>query len=303
MKVLFAVDGSQAATQAVKQVATLLCDQTDAAAFYFAPPDVRVVHAHEAQAMQVRAQKAIADAVFEEARAQLSGNLALGAKPIMAEHTPTEGILLESDKWSADMIVVGARGLSTLDKLLLGSVADGVAQKSKIPVYVARSRPEARAGLPLRVLYAYDGSKSSTAALKITEQLHFPAGTQVLAMTVVESYSAGNVPDWVMQKARNADVEAMGTAWKREFEDDKRQALDQLAEFMSKQPAPFDKAETVVAEGHAAEQILRLVDERGIDLIIMGMRGRNLLERLLLGSNSDKVLTHAPCSVLLARDA
>jgi nucleotide-binding universal stress UspA family protein len=35
----------------------------------------------------------------------------------------------------------------------------------------------------------------------------------------------------------------------------------------------------------------------------MGMRGRNLLERLLLGSNSDKVLTHAPCSVLLARDA
>lgn len=303
MKIFFAVDGSQAASQAVKQVSGWLCDQTDAAAFYFAPPEVQVRHAHEAEAMRERAKKAIADAVFSDVRGCLSSNLGIGAKTIMAEHTPTEGILLEADKWEADLIVVGARGLTQLDKLLLGSVADGVAQNSKRPVLVVRPQDASHVGKPLKILYAYDGSKSCTAALRMAEQLHFPAGTQVLAMTVVESYSAGNMPSGIIKKARSADVEAMAVAWQREFDEDKRQAHDQLVEFMGKQSAPFDKAEVVVAEGHAAEEILRLVTERGIDLIVMGVRGRNLLERLLIGSNSDKVLTHAPCSVLLARDA
>jgi nucleotide-binding universal stress UspA family protein len=303
MKIFFAVDGSQAASQAVKQVSGWLCDQTDAAAFYFAPPDVQIRHAHEAEAMRERARKAIADAVFSDVRGCLSGNLALGAKTIIAEHTPTEGILLEAEKWSADMIVVGARGLSQLDKLLLGSVADGVAQNSTRPVLVVRPRDESHVGAPLKILYAYDGSKSCTAALRMAEQLHFPAGTQVLALTVIESYSCGQMPSWILNKARSADVEAMGATWQREHDDEKRQARDQLTEFMAKQSAPFDKAEVEVAEGHAAEEILRITAERGIDLIVMGVRGRNLLERLLIGSNSDKVLTHAPCSVLLARDA
>lgn len=303
MKVFFAVDGSQAASQAVKQVAAWLNDQTDAAAFYFAPPDVQIRHAHEAEAMRERARKAIADAVFSDVRACLSSNLAVGATTIVAEHTPTEGILIESDKWSADLIVVGARGLSQLDKLLLGSVADAVAQNSKVPVLVVRPQPDSHLGKPLKILYAYDGSKSCTAALRTADQLHFPAGTEVLALTVIESYSAGAMPSGIMKKARSADVEAMAALWQREYEDDKRQAHDQLAEFMGKQPAPFNKAEVQVAEGHAAEEILRLVTERGIDLIVMGVRGRNLLERLLIGSNSDKVLTNAPCSVLLARDA
>lgn len=303
MKVFFAVDGSQAASQAVQQVAGWMNDQTDAAAFYFAPPEVHIRHAHEADAMRDRARKAIADAVFGDVRAKLPGNLALGATTITAEHTPTEGILLESEKWSADLVVVGARGLSQLDKLLLGSVADGVAQNSKQPVLVVRPQPDSHLGKPLKILYAYDGSKSCTAALRAAAQLHFPAGTQVLALTVVESYSAVNLPLGIMKKARSTDVEAMGATWQREYEDDKRQARDQLAEFMGKQPEPFSKAEVAVAEGHAAEEILRLVGERGIDLIVMGVRGRNLLERLLIGSNSDKVLTHAPCSVLLAREA
>jgi nucleotide-binding universal stress UspA family protein len=303
MKVFFAVDGSKAASQAVKQVGGLMNDQSDAAAFYFAPPEVHIRHAHEAESMRERARKAIADAVFGDVRASLPGNLASTAATITAEHTPTEGILIEADKWSADMIVVGARGLTQLDKLLLGSVADGVAQQSKRPVLVVRPRPESHAGKPLTVLYAYDGSKSSVAALRMAEQLHFPAGTQVLALTVIESYSAGQMPSGIMKKARSADVEAMAALWQREHDDEKRQAHDQLVEFMGKQPAPFDKAEVTVAEGHAAEAILRLTTERGIDLIVMGVRGRNLLERLLIGSNSDKVLNNAPCSVLLARDA
>ena len=74
-----------------------------------------------------------------------------------------------------------------------------------------------------------------------------------------------------------------------------------MAEHMAKQPAPFNKAEALVAEGHAAEQILRTIAEREIDLVVLGSHGKGMIERLLIGSTSSKVLAGAPCSVLMAR--
>ena len=40
----------------------------------------------------------------------------------------------DAESWPADLIVVGARGLGAMERLLLGSVAEGVARRSTIPV-------------------------------------------------------------------------------------------------------------------------------------------------------------------------
>lgn len=40
----------------------------------------------------------------------------------------------EAASWPADLIVLGARGRSALERLLLGSMADGVARRSSVPV-------------------------------------------------------------------------------------------------------------------------------------------------------------------------
>ena len=41
-------------------------------------------------------------------------------------------------RWSADLIVMGAHGLSGLDRLFLGSVAEGVARSAPVPVLLVR---------------------------------------------------------------------------------------------------------------------------------------------------------------------
>jgi len=58
---------------------------------------------------------------------------------------------------------------------------------------------------------------------------------------------------------------------------------------------------TDVLQGPAAEAILAVIEARSNDLVIMGTRGLGILKGLLLGSQSQKVVSHAPCPVLLVR--
>ena len=58
---------------------------------------------------------------------------------------------------------------------------------------------------------------------------------------------------------------------------------------------------TEILEGSAAEVVLNVANVRDIDLIVMGSRGHGKLRGLLLGSQSQKVLHHAPCPVMIVR--
>ncbi len=58
---------------------------------------------------------------------------------------------------------------------------------------------------------------------------------------------------------------------------------------------------TEILEGPPAEAILRVAETRHCDLIVMGTRGLGQLRGLLLGSQSQKVVSLAPCPVLLVR--
>jgi nucleotide-binding universal stress UspA family protein len=56
-----------------------------------------------------------------------------------------------------------------------------------------------------------------------------------------------------------------------------------------------------VAERHRAQQIMRVAEEIGAGLIVMGSRGLGGVRRALMGSVSDSVVRHAHCPVLVVR--
>jgi nucleotide-binding universal stress UspA family protein len=58
---------------------------------------------------------------------------------------------------------------------------------------------------------------------------------------------------------------------------------------------------TELIEGPVAEAILEVASTRQSDVIVMGSRGRGRLVGALLGSNSQKVVSHASCPVLIVR--
>jgi len=58
---------------------------------------------------------------------------------------------------------------------------------------------------------------------------------------------------------------------------------------------------TEILEGPPAEAILEVANTRQCDLIVMGSRGLGMLGGVLLGSQSQKVVRHATCPVLIVR--
>ncbi|MGI8606369.1 MAG: universal stress protein [Gaiellaceae bacterium] len=59
------------------------------------------------------------------------------------------------------------------------------------------------------------------------------------------------------------------------------------------------EAEFVPSVGPPADAIVRLAEERDVDLIVVGTRRKKFLERLVEGSVNQDVLRRAPCDVLV----
>lgn len=303
MRVLIGVDGSDGAFSAVRFAGRLLSAARDEVTLYYTPPDIRHAAGADVRPEIIdRARRALADAVFEQCRQHLSEPLWATVRTVVGSKNPREGVVLAADEWRADMIVLGARGSGPVAKLRIGSVARSVVLEATIPVLVVRAPLDAALQAPVRVLLAWDGSEASRQAAAVLERFHWPEGSEGHTITVVESLLAGDVPDWLEKKARDADAEAMAQAWVQEHEAEKQMQRNALSEYCRHLPKPFHDRRPLVVEGHAAERILEAIAAEKIDLVVLGAQGMGVIERFLIGSTSSTVLSQAPCSVLVVRE-
>jgi nucleotide-binding universal stress UspA family protein len=80
--------------------------------------------------------------------------------------------------------------------------------------------------------------------------------------------------------------------------DEARQAVDRVMGFLRQEGIA---AEGLVLEGRPDQEIVAAAERRGADLVVVGSHGRTGLDRILIGSVSERVIGHAPCAVLVAR--
>ncbi len=301
MKVLIGVDGSPGCFEAVGQACKLLSAEHDQLGLYYSPPTIHVRASGGAgEQMLKRARDALATAVFDEVRSRVPQSMRASIHTVVGEQTPSRGLLLAADEWRADMIAVGARGLGPLERLMLGSVSTSVVHAANIPVLVARSNPQRKAG-GLRILLACDGSPVSQHAAELLARFTWPTDATGTVIAIIESMFAGELPEWLEKQARDTDTEAFAQAWVKEHDSEREAKQQEMLAYRRQLPEPFQQSQPLVAEGHPAEQILRAIDTVDADLVVLGARGLGRWGRLLIGSTSEKVLAHAPCSVLIVR--
>jgi nucleotide-binding universal stress UspA family protein len=147
-KILLATDGSEPSLDAARFVAGLswpkgtevrVLNVVELIGSLFEAPyiDPGLMEAHRAVSMQ-RSQSAVA-----AAEAILSpGGLSLSESISVLLDSPKHVIVREAADWGADLIVVGAHGLSGLERFLLGSVSEAVAMHAGCTVDIIRKRKD-----------------------------------------------------------------------------------------------------------------------------------------------------------------
>lgn len=86
--------------------------------------------------------------------------------------------------------------------------------------------------------------------------------------------------------------------YQKQWEQFERQGLELLRRRTEEAIAADVKAEYTQMVGSPGRAICQLAQSWGADLIVMGRRGRSGLSELIMGSVSNYVLHHAPCSVM-----
>lgn len=144
----------------------------------------------------------------------------------------------------------------------------------------------------MKILLAIDDSPYSQAATRSLLAQFRTQDAEVRIISVVEPISvyvsADAFPHFVPQ------VEEIE-------EDRKKQATDLVTEVAKTVREAGFKTSEVVDFGDAKTKIIENAAKWGADLIVMGSHGWKGLNRFLLGSVSEAVARHAPCSVEIVR--
>jgi nucleotide-binding universal stress UspA family protein len=296
MRVFIAVDGSEGSFEAIRQVAPLLRPDRDQLALFCRPPQVRV-GGNQTDEVLAKAREALAGAIFAEADKHLPAQWSAKRETIVGHHDPRHGIVVAAEQWEAELIVMGARGLSMFERLLLGSVSRAVVHASKVPVWIAR--PRSQAGQARRVLLACENAQWVARPAELLGKLSWPAGSRFTLLTICTSMFAGRVPDWLQQQARSPDVEELVQNWVREHDAEVQGSLTQLQQATRRFPVPLDQAQSVVLEGEPGHLILQQIAAEQDDLVVIGAYRKRTLATAIFGSTSEAVLNHAGCSVLV----
>jgi nucleotide-binding universal stress UspA family protein len=144
----------------------------------------------------------------------------------------------------------------------------------------------------MKILLAMDDSRFSQAALESVETQVNPKKTEVLVLHVLELMPYYLTPE--MAPRHPAVLESLLAAVRSAAETLVASAVERL------QQAGF-QASSSIQEGDPKSLIVDTASEWHADLIVLGSHGRKGLERFLIGSVSDAVARHAPCSVEIVR--
>jgi nucleotide-binding universal stress UspA family protein len=148
----------------------------------------------------------------------------------------------------------------------------------------------------MKVILATDGTDQSEAAINITKELKLKNSDEILVISVVD-----------MALPLSVDIYAGYLPSTEEIEKTVIENVQNVLETTGNRlKAIFSEKgvsiKTELLHGSPESRIVEKAEEIEADLIIVGSHGYNRWERLLLGSVSDSVIHHAPCSVLVVRN-
>ena len=183
-----------------------------------------------------------------------------------------------------DLVVVGTHGRTGIPRVLLGSVAERVVRHAPCSVLVTRRTGDTTPFA--HILVPIDFSEPSRLAVERATELAAVDGAGILLLHSVElpAYYDSELGTELL-----ASIEKGGAT----------QLATSADELRAKTTVPVTSVLRHGSPGASSVNVLE--EDPTFDLVVVGSHGRTGFKRALLGSVAEKIVRHAPCSVLVAR--
>ena len=180
-------------------------------------------------------------------------------------------IVETAERKKADLIVIGRKGLSAMEKVFVGSVANQVLRASSVPVLMT------------------GGGKPRASFKKILVPTDFSVQEEI-----ERDYA------WALAGAFGADLTLLHVLELHEYSFSPRElqavfddVLGRLKKRKARTKGSFQVREDVTRAVNAAAGIVEYAERKKSDLIVMSTCTEGFLQRFFLGSNTEKVIAYA----------
>lgn len=210
-------------------------------------------------------------------------------RPESVSDSAAWGIIDKVAGWNPDLVVMGSHGRSAAGRFLFGSISHNVLTRAHCNLRISRGCDgEDRQIAPRRIVVAYDGSQESETAFEMALGRHWPEGTEIRLITVIDAkistaflHPSGPIRYWV--------------------KDQDKYPLDWVDRMLSYQKRHIQEkglvAYSEAIKGDPKRVILREAEKWGADAIFVGPRGLTGDSRTVAGGVSTALATHAHCTV------
>jgi len=278
--ILLPTDGSECAQAAVGYAADL-ATRYDARVHALCVADSRTLE-NAPHHDQIREERA-------EVAERTCNDVSVSGVPV--EHAvrtdvPHRAILDYATEQDVDLVVMGTHGRTGVERYLLGSVTEKVVRLSEVPVLTVKAAEDGAVTYPYTdVLVPTDGSEGAETAIGPAVDVANTYDARLHALSVVDTMAIG--------------VDVRSGAMLDALEDSAQSAVESVEERATE--ASVSAVETAIEHGSPYRGIRSYVEERDIDLVVMGTHGRSGIERYLLGSVTEKTVRTSPAPVMTVR--
>lgn len=238
--------------------------------------------------------------IMEEVEKEYRSKLDSIADSLSAEGFKFEGELLRgvpnekineiANEEEADLIVMGKRGQGLIDRMLIGSTTLKVLRESDIPVLAVKSSDDESEVKLNNILVPIDISEKSDTALTYAINLAVDLNAKILAAYVfwLDSHIYDIPPNVLDDLLKQSEINLTGRV--QEVKQRQAKKSDKIGDL---------DIETDVLHGISPGiTIANYAVASNIDLIVMNTHGRKGIKKLVLGSETEKVIQNSKCSVL-----
>lgn len=297
MKILMPVDGSQYSRMAARMLLALkLSSRTEIEVMTVVPEQTflggltldNLWKKSRAGSQFRKVQEETATKFLEETVAMLRSG-GLDPARLVSHGKPAERIIEKAEEMEADLVIMGAKGVSDTDRFPLGNVAQSVMRHAGCSVLLVKEEITRLR----RVLVGVDGSGHSEAAIRLLIDLPIPHKAEVFLITALQSHTAAllKMPDMEADQNILAELQAS----------EETQAGILLERTERQFSDSGYNVSSFIRREEPASEILAFSKTLNPELVVVGAQGLTGIEPFLIGSVARRVARFSRYSVLIAR--